>query len=79
MKEILLLMLSLPFCLGAIEVDEEYFHEVIQEEISSSAMKRYRLHIENGDDDITVYQCWFESGYIKGLLVAEEAFLNSAK
>jgi len=79
MKEILIAMLTLPFCLSAIEVDEEYFHEVIQEEISSSAMKRYRLQIENSDDDITGYQCWFESGYIKGLLVAEEAFLNSAK
>ena len=78
MKEILLVMLSLPFCLGAIEVDEEYFHEVINEEISSSAMKRYRLLIEEGDE-VTCYQCWFESGYQKGLLVAEEAFLNSAK
>lgn len=79
MKEILLAMITLPLCLGAIEVDEEYFHEVIQEEISSSAMKRYRMQMENGDEDITVYQCWFESGYMKGLLVAEEAFLNSAK
>jgi len=79
MKEILIAMLTLPFCLCAIEVDEEYFHEVIQEEISSSAMKRYRMQIDNGDDEVTCYQCWFESGYQKGLLVAEEAFLNSAK
>lgn len=81
MKTLISIMLLGPTLLFSMDIDEDLFHEIILEEISTSAEKSYRLHLEEDPDmvELNALRIWYEAGYQKGLLIAQEALYECKK
>lgn len=95
MKLIFAMLALTPMCLPASQIDEDFFHEVINEEIMQSACKRYAIsqfYSERIDqkevncacndpkhmkDLLISLQVWYQTGYERGLLTAEDILSQS--